>query len=180
MNLDITKYLKNKDVKIKNEDFDLEAMGKDLYVGYTKNEDIKPPKDMVPKADYDKLLNDFNEKETSVANLTKELNDSNAKLGRVSLENKLIQKGFKEENFDEVIKLRYGVYGDEKDDQKAIDGIAERFKGTYFADASKPSYTSAPNEPGIANNNTKDNSNGVKPEITRHTAIKDLNIPVTK
>ena len=36
MNIDLSKYLKNKDIKITNEDFDLEAMSKDLYKDYTK------------------------------------------------------------------------------------------------------------------------------------------------
>ena len=39
MNIDITKYLKNKDVKIKNEDFDFDAMEKDVYKGYVKESD---------------------------------------------------------------------------------------------------------------------------------------------
>ena len=43
MNLDITKYLKNKDITISNDDLDLDKMSKDLYKGYTKNSDIKEP-----------------------------------------------------------------------------------------------------------------------------------------
>lgn len=56
---------------------------------------------------------------------------------RLSLENKLVKKGFKEENFDEVVKLRNSLYADEKDDDKAIEGIVTRFKNTYFPEAEK-------------------------------------------
>ena len=57
MNLDITKYLKNKDVTISNDDLDLNAMEKDLYKGYTKNSDIKAPdySGYVKKEDFTKL-----------------------------------------------------------------------------------------------------------------------------
>lgn len=183
MNIDLTKYLKNKDVKIKNEDFDMEAMAKDVYNGYTKNEDIKPPKDMVSKADFDQLQTDYSNLETTYNNTIKTLNDTNDKMARVSLESKLVRKGFKEEDFDEVVKLRNSLYADEKDDQKAVDSIAEKFKNTYFADSKKQTtnvFTPAPNEAGLngANNNTNGGGNPIK--VTRNTSIHDLMIPVTK
>ena len=43
MKIDLSKYLKNKDVQITNEDFDLDAMEKEIYKGYTKNSDIEKP-----------------------------------------------------------------------------------------------------------------------------------------
>ena len=88
MNIDITKYLKNKDVKVKNEDFDFEAMSKDVYKGYTKNEDIKQPKDMVSKADFDKLQSDYTELENNYNTTVKTLSDTNDKMARESLESK--------------------------------------------------------------------------------------------
>lgn len=181
MNIDLTKYLKNKDVKIKNEDFDLESMSKDLYQGYTKNEDIKPPKDMVSKADFDKLQNDYTTLEGNYNQTVKTLSDTNDKMARISLESKLVRKGFNEKDFDEVVKLRSSLYADEKDDQKAVDAIAEKFKNTYFSNSDNsnntPPYTKAPNEAGIGGNNS--NSNGSKDiKITRTTSIKDMMIPV--
>lgn len=179
MNLDITKYLKNKDITISNDDLDLDKMSKDLYKGYTKNSDIEKPdySSYVKKEDFDKLQSDYTTLENNYNNQTKILSDTNEKMARVSLESKLVRKGFKEENFDEVVKLRNSLYADEKDDQKAVDSIAERFKNTYFAEEKTP-YTPAPNENGGVNGNNGSKTNDIK--ITRNTSIKDLIIPVTK
>lgn len=179
MNLDITKYLKNKDITISNDDLDLDKMSKDLYKGYTKNSDIEKPdySGYVKKKDFDKLQSDYTTMENNYNNQTKVLSDTNEKMARVSLESKLVRKGFKEENFDEVVKLRNSLYADEKDDQKAVDSIAERFKNTYFAEE-KPPYTPAPNENGGVNGNNGSKTNDIK--ITRNTSIKDLILPVTK
>lgn len=180
MNLDITKYLKNKDITISNDDLDLNAMEKDLYKGYTKNSDIKAPdySGYVKKEDFDKLQTDYTTLENNYNTTVKTLSDTNDKMARVSLESKLVRKGFKEENFDEVVKLRNSLYADEKDDQKAVDQIAEKFKNTYFAEQKQQNpYTPAPNEPGV-NGNNEGKGNEIK--ITRSTSIKDLFVPVTK
>lgn len=179
MKIDLSKYLKNKDVQITNEDFDLDAMEKEIYKGYTKNSDIKAPdySGYVKKEDFDKLQSDYTTMENNYNTTVKTLSDTNEKMARVSLESKLVRKGFKEENFDEVVKLRNSLYADEKDDQKAVDSIAERFKNTYFAEEKTP-YTPAPNENGGVNGNNGSKTNDIK--ITRNTSIKDLIIPVTK
>lgn len=173
MKLDITKYLKNKDITISNDDLDLDAMEKDLYKGYTKNSDI-PKADYsgyVKKEDFDKLQTDYTQMENNYNTTVKTLSETNDKMARVSLESKLVRKGFKEENFDEVVKLRNSLYADEKDDQKAVDSIAERFKDTYFKeDKSKVPFTPAPNENGIGGNNNA----GKDIKITRNTSISDL------
>lgn len=179
MNIDITKYLKNKDVKITNDDIDFEAMEKDVYKDYTSNSEIKEPdySGYVKKEDFEKLQGEYTTLETNYNTTVKTLSDTNDKMARVSLESKLVRKGFKEENFDEVVKLRQSLYADEKDDQKAVDQIAEKFKNTYFAQESKvPSFNKAPNESGL-NNNTK---KGNEIKISRNTSIKDLIVPVTK
>ena len=182
MNLDITKYLKNKDITISNDDLDLDKMSKDLYKGYTKNSDIKEPdySGYVKKEDFDKLQSDYTTLENNYNNQTKILSDTNEKMARVSLESKLVRKGFKEENFDEVVKLRNSLYADEKDDQKAVDSIAERFKNTYFAqEKSSTPFTPAPNENGGVNGGNN-GSQGKDIKISRSTSIKDLMVPVTK
>ena len=180
MNLDITKYLKNKDITLSNDDLDLDRMSKDLYKGYTKNSDIKEPdySGYVAKADFDKLQNDYTTLENNYNTTVKTLSDTNDKMARVSLESKLVRKGFKEEDFDEVVKLRNSLYSEEKDDQKAVDMIADKFKNTYFAKENKTPYTPAPNENGGVNGNNRSKTNDIK--ITRNTSIKDLLIPVTK
>lgn len=182
MNFDITKYLKNKEITISNDDLDLSAMEKDLYKGYTKNSDIPKPdySGYVKKEDYTKLQGDYTSLETNYNNTVKTLSETNDKMTRLSLENKLVKKGFKEENFDEVVKLRNSLYADEKDDDKAIEGIVNRFKNTYFPEAEKKNnipFTQAPNEGGVSGNNA---NTGKDIKITRGTSIKDLMIPVTK
>ena len=175
MNLDITKYLKNKDITISNDDLDLDKMSKDLYKGYTKNSDIEKPdySGYVKKDDFDKLQKDYTNLENNYNTTIKTLNDTNEKMARVSLESKLVRKGFKEENFDEVVKLRNSLYAEEKDDQKAVDQIAEKFKNTYFAEAKKETpYTPAPNENGVNGGNNGSQGSDIK--ITRTTSIKDL------
>lgn len=180
--VDITKYLKNKDITISNDDLDISAMEKDLYKGYTKNSDIPKPdySGYVKKEDYTKLQSEYTNLETNYNNTIKTLDTTNEKMTRLSLENKLVRKGFKEENFDEVVKLRNSLYADEKDDDKAIEGIVNRFKNTYFPEAEKKNnipFTQAPNEGGVNGNNA---NTGKDIKITRGTSIKDLMIPVTK
>ena len=179
MNFDITKYLKNKDIKITNDDLDLNAIEKDVYEGYTKNSEIKQPdySGYVAKTDFDKLQTDYTTLENNYNTTVKTLSDTNKKMARVSLESKLVRKGFKEENFDEVVKLRKSLYADEKDDQKAVDQIAEKFKNTYFpVKETGQTYNQAPNE----GSNKSGNSKKQDIKITRSTSIKDLFIPVTK
>lgn len=182
MNFDITKYLKNKEITISNDDLDVSAMEKDFTQGYTKNSEIKKPdySGYVEKTKFDELQTNYTSLENNYNNTVKTLSETNDKMTRLSLENKLVKKGFKEENFDEVVKLRNSLYADEKDDDKAIEGIVTRFKNTYFPEAEKkPSipFTQAPNEGGINGNNA---NTGKDIKITRGTSIKDLMIPVTK
>lgn len=173
MNIDVTKYLKNKDVKVTNDDFDFDKMSKDLYKGYTKDSDIKAPTDVVSKSDYDSLTTKYSELENNYNNTVKALSDTNDKMARVSLESKLTRKGFDESSFDEVIKIRQSVYNEEKDDSKAIDLIADKFKDTYFKDKqSNPIFTKAPDEASFSG--AVSNVGSSSPKVTRNTSIKDL------
>lgn len=170
MNIDITKYLKNKDVKIKNEDLDFDALEKDVYKGYVKEQDAT--KDMVKKSDFDSLSTKYAELETNYNNTIKTLDDTNGKLSKVSLEKTMISKGFKEDQFEKVSKMRSSLYADEKDDIKAIDKIVTDFKGTFFPEAN--TKTSVPNEPGFNGTAGANNNNAVDIKITRDTSLKNL------
>lgn len=170
MNIDITKYLKNKDVKIKNEDFDFDALEKDVYKGYVKEQDAT--KDMVKKSDFDALSTKYAELETNYNNTIKTLDDTNSKLSKVSLEKIMISKGFKEENFDEISKLRSSLFAEEKDDAKAISSIADKYKATYFPETN--TKTPVPNEPGFNGTAGANNNNAVDIKITRDTSLKNL------
>jgi predicted nucleic acid-binding Zn-ribbon protein len=181
MKFDIEKYLKNKDITISNDDLDISAMEKDFTKGYTKNSEIKQPdySNYVEKTKYDELQTNYTSLETNYNNTVKTLSETNDKMTRLNLENKLVKKGFKEENFDEIVKLRSSLYADEKDDDKAINSIAEKFKNTYFPQAEPKNnipFTQAPDEGGTKGNGT--NTNPIK--IGRSTSIKDLMIPVAK
>lgn len=81
MKIDLSKYLKNKDVQITNEDFDLDAMEKEIYKGYTKNSDIKAPdySGYVKKEDFDKLQSDYTTMENNYNTTVKTLSDTNEK-----------------------------------------------------------------------------------------------------
>lgn len=173
MNIDLSKYLKNKDITLSNDVFDMTKLEKDIYKGYTKNSEIKEPdySDYVKKEDFTKLQNDYTTMENNYNSTVKSLNDTNDKMARVSLESKLVRKGFKEENFDEIVKLRNSLFAEEKDDQKAVDSIAEKFKDTYFKqEKSEIPFTQSPNESGVNGNNNA----GKDIKITRSTSIKDL------
>ena len=182
MNIDLSKYLKNKDAKVKNEDFDFDAMANDIYKGYVKEDSLKDK--YVTKTDYEKVVgekNDLTTKytglETNFNNQTQTLADTNAKLSKTSLEKTMISKGFKEENFDEISKLRSSLYADEKDDVKAISSIADKYKATYFPEtANKPAV---PNEPGFNGGVSGQNVGGANDiKITRDTPLRNMAIPV--
>lgn len=176
MNIDLTKYLKNKDVQINNEDFDLDKMSKDMLKGYIKESDVKKPdySGYVPKADFDKLQTDYSSLESNYNTTVKTLSDTNDKMARVSLESKMVRKGFKDSDFEEVAKLRTSIYADEKDDQKAIDSIAERYKNTFFEVENKSPYTPAPNEAGIKGNGGSQVHTEKDIVITRNTPLKNF------
>lgn len=174
MNIDITKYLKNKDVKVTNEDFDFDAMQKDVYKGYVKESEAT--KGMVKKEDYDALTTKYTELENTYNSTVKTLGDTNDKLSKVSLEKTMISKGFKEEAFDKVSKMRTSIYGDEKDDAKAIDMIANDFKATFFPETSSTNISQAPNEPSFNGGASSNGGNGGGSDIkiTRDTSLRNL------
>lgn len=171
MNIDLTKYITNKELVVNNEDINLEKLAKDLRKGYVKEDEVEKPdySNYVSKTDFDKLQNDYTSLEDNYNATIKKLDDTNSSMARVSLENKMVRKGFKDEDFEEVAKLRTNLFGDEKDDQKAIDLIATKFKDTYFKQETP--FTPAPNEAGFGE---KSDTGETKPSITRNTNIKDL------
>lgn len=169
---DISKYLTNKEISLSNEDIDLDSLQKDLLKGYVKESEIEKPdySGYILKTDFDKLQNDYSELETNYNNTIKKLDDTNEKMNKLSLENVMTRKGFKEADFEEVAKLRNSLYGDEKNDNEAIDKIVARYKDTYFKDESSK-FTSAPNEGNLGNASS---SNEPKVSISRNTKIQDL------
>lgn len=173
--MDIAKYLKNKDVKITNEDFDFDALKEDVLKGYVKESEAT--KGMVKKSELDDLTAKYATLETNYNNTIKTLDDTNTKLAKVSLEKTMISKGFKEDQFEKVAKMRESLYADETDDAKAIDGIANDFKATFFPESQNPG-AKVPNEPsfnGTTGNNGRTNTSDIK--ITRETKLSSFVIP---
>lgn len=173
MKIDLSKYLINKEKEISNDDFDIEKLGKDLYKGYTSNSEVEKElkeatKDSIAKTDFEKLQNDYTKLEESYNDTINKLNDTNAKMNQVKFESKLTRKGFKESDFEDVRNIRNSIFANEKDDDKAIDEIVNKFKDTYFPKTND--YSQAPNEAPLNNENPK--VQDIK--ITRDTSIKDL------
>lgn len=172
--MDIKKYITNKDIEITNDDINIDKLTNDLRKGYVSNDDmeakIKSSLDEVNKtssAKYEELEKKYNTLQDSYTEIEKrntDLADRNKTLG---LENVMTKEGFKEEDFKDVSTMRYSLYGEEKDDIKAIQSIKEKYKNTYFPQVETPK--------------AKDDlpiNNGVKEpteiKVTRNTSIKDM------
>lgn len=170
--IDLKKYAV-KGVEVDNEDFKLEKLENDLLKGYVKESEVEKPdySNYVSKADYDKLVNDYSSLEENYNSTIKKLDDTNEKMGKVSLESKMVRAGFKDEDFEEVSKLRYSIYGEEKDDAKAIENIANRYKATFFK--GEEQFTAPPKESGSFGSATNSKEKETI-RISRNTKISDL------
>ena len=83
----------------------------------------------------------------------------------------MVLQGFKPEQFDEIAKLRGTLFAEEQDNAKAISGIKEKFKDTYFPKAEEPQKPVIPNEAGFKNPSQPPVQ---EIKVTRKTSIKDL------
>ena len=136
----ITDYLLNKDLKISEKDFDVEKMENDIRKGYIKETEVESKLDSSKKIweaeskkTYEELNSKYSALEKSYNDTVSNLDKANKDLSNEKLKVTMMSKGFKPEQFEEVAKLRESLFSDETDDEKAISGIAEKFRGTYFA-----------------------------------------------
>jgi len=171
--MDITKYLKNKEIQLSQDDIDIEKLEKDIRKGYVSSEEVDKARQEAKteattqytalEEKYNKLEKSYNDIETRNTELTNNIKTK-------SLEVEMVSQGFKKENLAEISALRNSLYKDEEDDAKAISAIKEKYKATYFPET--PKTIDVPNEPKL--------DNGVKApveiKITRNTSIKDLKI----
>lgn len=166
----IEKYLKNKEIKITDDDVDITSLENDLRKGYVSDNDVQNRIDEAVNTANTNATNKYSQLENTYNDTVKNLNAVNEKNATLTLQMKMMKHGFKEENFDEISKLRKSLYADEKDDEKAIAGIAEKFKNTYFEEATPTKLETPPDGEfgGNANKHRKD----VK--ITRNTSISSL------
>lgn len=172
--MDIKKYITNKDIDITNDDINIAKLESDLRKGYELSSDVeervnKAVKEAqnTSKTEYDKLKSQYDELQNSMTDYEKRNSDLAERNKSLVLENVMTREGFRQEDFKDISSIRYSMYGDEKDDAKAISQIKEKYKATYFPQV----------EPPKAKDDLPIN-NGVKqPEeikVNRKTSIKDL------
>ena len=170
--MDISKYLKNKDISLSNDDIDIEKWEKDIRKGYVLSEEV----DKAKEASLKESTSKYAELETKYNALEKTYNDLQAKnveqnnvIGGLKLQVEMTNQGFKQDKFEEVAQLRNTLFKDEKDDSKAIGLIKEKFGATYFPQNAE-TKAEVPNE---TNFNTQNKENR-EIKITRKTSIRDL------
>lgn len=169
--MDISKYLKNKDIQLSNEDLDFEKLEKDIRKGYVLSEEVDKAKQESIKESTSK----YAELETKFNALDKSYNDLQAKNveltnanGGLKLQMEMVSQGFTKDKFEEVSQLRSTLFKDEVDDSKAIGMIKEKFGATYF-----PKTEPKIEVPSDSNFNTQ-NKQQQEIKITRKTSIRDL------
>lgn len=169
--MDISKYLKNKDIQLSNEDLDFEKLEKDIRKGYVLSEEVDKAKQESIKESTSK----YAELETKFNALDKSYNDLQAKNveltnanGGLKLQMEMVSQGFTKDKFEEVSQLRSTLFKDEVDDSKAIGMIKEKFGATYF-----PKTEPKIDVPSDSNFNTQ-NKQQQEIKITRKTSIRDL------
>ena len=170
---DIKKYIKNKDIELSNDDIDIEKLESDLRKGYVSTDDLEErvsnavkEANNTSKTEYDKLKSQYDELQNNITEYEKRNTDLAEKNKSLALENVMTREGFKQEDFKDISAMRYSLYGDEKDDIKAISQIKEKYKNTYFPQVEVKQRDDTPIANGTA-----------KPEeikVNRFTKIKDL------
>ena len=170
--MDITKYLKNKDIELSNDDLNIEKLEKDIRKGYVLSEEV----DNARKEAVKESTSKYTELETKYNNLEKSFNDLQAKNvettksnGGLKLQLEMMKQKFPEDKLEQVSKLRTTVYAEVEDDTQALEKIKEDFKGTFFPTVEKVK-TEVPEETNFkASPKTED-----KISITRKTSIKNF------
>ena len=172
--MDIKKYIKNKDIELSNDDFDIEKLEKDLLKGYELSSDVEKKvssaveeANKTSKGAYTELETKYNELQTKYDDIEKRNTDITERNKTLSLNNIMVREGFKDEDFKDIRTMRNTMYGEVKDDKEAIQKIKEKYQNTYF--------------PTPVVEKVKDDlpiNNGVsepkEPIVTRKTSIKDL------
>lgn len=170
--MDIKKYIKNKDIELSNDDFNIDKLESDLRKGFVSQDEVEERVSKAvdeiktsSKTEYDTLKKQYEELQNNVNDYEKRNTDLVEKNKSLSLENVMTRAGFKEEDFKDISAMRYSMYG-ELDDVKAIESIKEKYKNTYF-----PTQPEKPKDDLPINNGV---SKPVKPKVNRLTKIKDL------
>lgn len=176
--MDISKYLKNKDITLSNDDVDIEKLTNDLRKGYVVESEANAKAKATYETEIKDLRKQFEEKaslsDSKYTVLENSYNDLNARfteqgkeLTAQKLRSVALENGFASADIEEVSKLRTSLYSDIQDDTEAVQKIKDRYGKSFFDN----SVTKAPNEnPFGSGNQTKKND----VTITRNTSIQDL------
>ena len=165
----IEKYLTNKDITLTNDDIDTAKLIKDLQNGMINESEAEKRIEEARKEWEKESTKSYSELEAKYNDLEKRNADLTSKNSQLHLQNVMTREGFKEEQFEEISKLRASMYA-EDDDETAIKNIKEKFKNTYFPEQEKVVTPVVPNENKINTENTKQEP--IK--VTRNTRIQDL------
>ena len=165
----IEKYLTNKDITLTNEDIDTQKLIKDLQQGMINESEADKRVEEAKKEFEKEFSKNYSELEEKYNDLEKRNADLTSKNSELHLQNVMTREGFKEEQFNEISKLRTSMYADD-DDETAIKNIKEKFKNTYFPEPEKVVTQPVPNENKI--NSEPQVKEPIK--VTRNTNIKDL------
>lgn len=163
--MDITKYLKNKDIQVSADDFDIEKLEKDIRKGYVSSDEV----DKARKTALDESKKSYSELEDKYTKLQNSYNDIEARNTQfasneknLKLQVEMVSQGFKKEQFEEITALRNSLFKDEQDDSVAISSIKEKYKNTYFPETtidvpqeSSFETSSKPKEEVKVNRNTR-------------------------
>lgn len=167
--MDISKYLKNKDIQVSNDDFDIEKLEKEFRKGYVLSEEVEKARNEAISeytTKYTTLEEEKNKLEKSYADIEARNTELTNSTRGLKLQVEMVSQGFKKENLEEISALRNSLYKDEEDDAKAISMIKEKYKATYFPETK----VDIPNETNF--NTTTKPKEEIK--ITRKTSLKDL------
>lgn len=174
--MDIKKYITNKDIVLSNDDINIEKLENDLRKGYVLSDEVDSKvksaideANKTSKAEYDKLKGEYDSLQNSVAEYEKRNSDLAERNKSLTLENVMTREGFKQEDFKDISAMRYSMFKDEQDDNKAIASIKEKYKATYFPTVEKEEPKQKDDLP--INNGVKEPT---KPNVNRMTRIKDL------
>jgi hypothetical protein len=167
----IEKYLTNKDITLTNDDIDTARLIKDLQNGMISEDEANTRLENARKEWEKESTKTYSDLEAKYNDLEKRNGDLTTSNARLKLENIMTREGFKQEDFNEVAKLRSSLYENESDDLKAIQEIKDRYKSTYFQEE-KSIFTPAPNEGAVKGDTKEATSEPIK--ITRNTSLKDL------
>lgn len=163
--MDITKYLKSKDIQVSADDFDIEKLEKDIRKGYVSSDEV----DKARKTALEESKKSYSELEDKYTKLQNSYNDIEARNTQfasneknLKLQVEMVSQGFKKEQFDEITALRNSLFKDEQDDSVAISSIKEKYKNTYFPETtidvpqeSSFETSSKPKEEVKVNRNTR-------------------------